>query len=121
MATLLIIDDDIELLTTMKDVVSAAGHAVVTAANGREAGPALRETRIDLVITDIYMPEGEGLELIMHVRKSFPGMKIIAISGRHGAMNMLPVAERLGVSKTLVKPFTPEELLGAVADVLNRN
>jgi len=121
MATILVIDDDAQLCATMKEIVSAAGHTVVTAANGREGGQALRERQIDLVVTDIYMPEADGLELITHLQKSFPNTKIIAISGRHGPMNMLPVAKKLGVTKTLAKPFTPQEFLGAVAQVLDMN
>jgi DNA-binding NtrC family response regulator len=118
MANILIIDDDAEMLQTLTEILSQIGHSVLSAANGKLGSQLLDRGGFDLVITDIYMPEGEGLELIVAVRKTHPDMKIIAISGRHGTMNMLPVAQKLGVSHTLAKPFTPRELLKMVEQVL---
>ena len=92
-----------------------------TAGNGAEALKLMQSTPIDIIITDLLMPEKEGLETIMEVRKRFPATKIIAISGggRNGTINFLDVAEKLGASFTLSKPFSPERIRQVVQKVLN--
>ena len=73
-----------------------------------------------MVITDLLMPEQEGLETIRELRRDFPGVKIIAISGgdKTGTMDFLPVATKLGAQRVLPKPFERDELLGAIQEVL---
>jgi YesN/AraC family two-component response regulator len=92
-----------------------------TAGNGAEALKLMQGTPIDIVITDLLMPEKEGLETIMEIRKSFPAVRIIAISGggRDGTIDFLDVAEKLGASYTLSKPFSPEQIRQVVQKVLN--
>jgi DNA-binding response OmpR family regulator len=72
----------------------------------------------DLVITDIFMPNQEGLETIIELRRDFPGVVIIAMSGKTSASAMLSIARRLGAVDALVKPFKTSELLNLVAKAL---
>ncbi len=120
MAKILLIDDNAELLAMEREVLSAAGHEVVTAANGREAVPLFVDTVFDLVVTDVIMPEKDGLETISHLRRKVPNLKIIAVSG--GGMveagDYLAMARKLGAAHTIVKPFTAEQLTKAVDKVL---
>ncbi len=96
------------------------GHEVVNASNGKEGIKLFRENGADLIITDIVMPEKEGLETIMELRKGYPDVKIIAISGggRVDPESYLTMAEKMGASRTLTKPFEREELLEAVRELL---
>ena len=73
---------------------------------------------VHLVITDLYMPEKEGLETIMELHRDFPKVSIIAMLGKVGADNLLAATKRLGAAQTLKKPFQPHELLAAVEEVL---
>jgi CheY-like chemotaxis protein len=96
------------------------GHSVVQVTNGREALIALEGAKFDLVITDLVMPDMDGLELIRKIRKPHPGLRIIAISGKfHGAF--LKAAELLGAKATLPKPFTKENLLGVMEKIFSDN
>jgi len=121
MAHILIIDDEISLRTVMTCTLSAAGHNVSQAGNGREGLAALGRAPTDLVITDLVMPEQDGVEMIMALRLRFPTLPVIAMSGdlRHSAL-YLEIATRLGVRRTLAKPFTGEALLSAVDETLER-
>ncbi len=96
-----------------------AGHAVTEAGDGREGLKQLRARAPDLVITDLVMPEREGLEIMMEARRSHPAVKFIAISGagRRGS-DYLRVAKYLGAKCILAKPFTPEQLIAEVSGVL---
>lgn len=120
MARILLADDNLDLLVIQREVLSDAGHNVATATTGREAVRKARHHVFDLVITDIVMPDGDGLETIVHLRKRHPGTKIIAMSGggRLGAENYLPVAEKLGASKAVAKPVTARQLVAMVDQVL---
>ena len=108
----------------MRDVVRRIlemdGHRVVEAADGEEAMRKLRVENPDLVLVDLFMPRKEGLETIMQLRRSFPDVKIIAISGgnpTHG-MSFLDTAKRLGAHRTLAKPFSMELIRNTVAELL---
>ena len=117
MARILVIDDEILVRATIEAVLSTKGHAVSLAVNGRDAMAKLRGGEFDLVITDLIMPEMEGIETILAIRKELPGLHILAISGggRMQAGDFLDMAGKLGADGVLRKPFTPEELLDAVA------
>ena len=96
------------------------GHEVVDAPDGKLGLQLFREEGADLVITDIIMPEKAGLETIMELRKDYPGVKIIAISGG-GAIEprvYLHYAKEAGAMRTLPKPFEREELLEGVRELL---
>ncbi len=94
-----------------------AGYDVCEAANGDEAIRALRATNFNLVVTDILMPEKDGFETIMYLRKEQPGTKVIAISGGENRL-FLESAAGLGATRILTKPFRPSELIQAVKELL---
>jgi DNA-binding response OmpR family regulator len=114
------VDDDAPLLKLAVEYLSRAGHAVTTAANGKEAMRLVQDSTFDLVITDLIMPEKEGMEVIMELRRTIPTLKIIAMSGggRIDAGDYPATAKQLGASQTLSKPFSGKELLEMVSAVL---
>jgi CheY-like chemotaxis protein len=123
MARILVIDDDRQARNVLKQILSRAGYDVVEAQDGAEGVRLFQATPADLVITDILMPEKEGLETIQELRQSAPQVKIIAISGggEKGNLNFLRIAEKLGAQQTIQKPFSRQTLLDAVAQVLPVN
>jgi CheY-like chemotaxis protein len=120
MAFILIVDDDEAILRMMTRMLRPAGHDVVTAADGREGLKLVAQRRPDLVITDIIMPEMEGIETIMELRRVAPGIKIVAMSGSRGLgrVDFLDAARKLGADATLPKPFQKAELLATVNAVI---
>jgi DNA-binding response OmpR family regulator len=120
---ILIIDDEDQPRRMLQQVLARAGYEVIEARNGNEGLQYFRDRPTDLIITDILMPEKEGLETIIDIRREFPAVKIIAISGggRTGNLNFLEVAKRLGAQHTLQKPFELQEMLGAVRDLLQES
>ena len=120
MAKVLIIDDENMVRMVLKQSLEKAGHDVVEAADGAKGIKALAEWDIDLVITDIVMPEKEGIETISHIRAENPDLPIIAISGggRVGPENYLNAANKLGANHVFAKPFDRQELLATVAECL---
>ena|SRR5436853_370130 len=118
MRSILVIEDDADQQLILQQTLASAGYEVRTASDGKEASKLYQAQPPELVITDIYMPNKDGLEVIMELRASFPKTRIIAISGQVTQKNMLPVASTLGAVRTLAKPFTPQELLNTVNDVL---
>src|SRR5437867_2025259 len=118
MARLLVIDDDPGMRDMLRATLVSAGHEVVVAANGKDAVGLVRAKPIDLVITDMLMPEKEGLETIQELRSQWPQFKIIAISGAPTEWNVLRMAEMVGALATLPKPFEPHEILVAVNKLL---
>jgi CheY-like chemotaxis protein len=116
MARILLIDDDAPFRGMLSQVLEREGHFVVEAEHGREGLERYRESPFDLVITDLLMPEEEGLATIRTLRRVCPTVKIIAMSGggMTGQLDFLPVAKRLGAHHTLWKPFPRQELLDAV-------
>jgi DNA-binding NtrC family response regulator len=119
-ARILIIDDEDQPRRMLQQVLMRAGYEVVEARDGNEGLQCFREAPTDVIITDILMPEKEGLETIIDLRRAFPTVKIIAISGggRTGNLNFLDIAKRLGAQRTLQKPFDLQDMLGAVSELL---
>jgi CheY-like chemotaxis protein len=117
---ILLIDDDALVRQSLTIVLEYAGYEVRCAADGRQGLAAFRERRPDLVISDIVMPEKEGIETIMELRMLSRDCPIIAISGggRFGRADFLTVAKALGANATLSKPFEAEDLLRMVASHL---
>jgi CheY-like chemotaxis protein len=117
---ILIIDDEDQTRRMLHQVLQRAGYEVIEAGDGVEGIQRYREAPTDLIITDILMPEKEGLETIMDLKREFPHVKIIAMSGggRTGNLNFLEVARRLGAQRTLEKPFGLQEILKAVQELL---
>ena len=118
MSRILIIDDDINLRTVLGVALEEAGHEVVLAADGLEGIKKHRAVPMDVIVTDLFMPGQEGLETIKELRREFPDVKIIAMSGEVSANSMLKVASKFGADKILQKPFVVVELLKAIKDVL---
>jgi DNA-binding NtrC family response regulator len=120
MSTVLVIDDDPALRDVMTVILESIGHRVVTAANGSRGLEAFRREKPELVITDILMPEKDGIESLREIRRMAPEMPVIAMSGGTAAGNMyfLTVAHKLGASATIEKPFRREQLLSVIRQVL---
>ncbi len=114
MARILVADDEPGMLSFLEKALTYAGHEVVLARDGEEAMKEIGRGVFDLMITDLRMPGPEGLEIIGSVRKLFPELPVIAISGMRFAEEMLSVAKLLGAKATLKKPFSVTELLEAV-------
>lgn len=120
-AKLLVIDDDNLVRAALTDMLQTAGFEVVTASNGRLGLELLDSTPVDAIITDILMPEQEGLETIREARQRFPDIRILAISGGGaggGETQLLRFAESFGADQTLPKPFTGSQLVAAVRALL---
>ena len=119
MAKIVLIEDDPALRRVTLRALGAGGHTVHAYENGRGAIEHLRSEDPDLLITDIFMPEMEGLETIRRVRALRPELPIIAISGfMFGTGDYLEIAEKFGAIATLKKPFRPAELLDLVSRLL---
>lgn len=109
---ILVIDDDVLLLRMMARALVADGHDVSTAADGERGMTLYRERQPDLVITDIVMPNQEGLETILTLRRDDNPVKIIAISGMDA--EMLETARLIGADDIIAKPFLAHELVDRV-------
>lgn len=120
MAKILVFDDEPSILLMIKKMLEKAGHDVEIALNGKEGMVLFEKNKPDLLITDIIMPEKEGLETIYELRRLYPDLKIIAISGggRIGPDGYLPGAKLMGANAVFTKPLFPKEFLQAVSDLL---
>lgn len=118
----LVIDDDELVLATLVDALRTAGFEVATAANGRIGVDLLETTSVAAVVTDILMPEQEGLETIREIRRRHPRLGILAISGGGASgidTQLLRFARKLGADRALPKPFSASELVSAVRGLLD--
>ena len=120
MARILVVDDEEQVRSLLREILESEGHAVGEAANGAEAMFLARTAAWDLVIIDIIMPVKEGLETTLELRREFPALKIVAISGggRLAPQGYLDTAEVVGADRTLMKPIPRENLLAVVTDLL---
>jgi YesN/AraC family two-component response regulator len=120
MRKVLIIDDEPYILLMLKKMLERAGYEVDLASNGREGMAIFEKSSADLVITDIIMPDKEGLELIIEMKKQCPGLKIIAMSGggRISPESYLECASHFGAEKVFQKPFRQKDLVSAVKELL---
>ncbi len=120
MASILVIDDDRQVRVLLQEMLESAGHRVETAENGAVGLEAISRSAFDLVISDIFMPEMEGIETILSLRRDRPELKIIAISGGspRAPMDFLPMARLAGAVATLEKPILRRDLLNAVDSAL---
>ena len=121
MRKILIIDDDEQMRNLLCRAMEYAGFEVEAAADGRKGLRLFEENSYDLVITDLIMPEQEGMETITFLHKNNPEVRIIAISGggRIGPETYLPAALELGADRAFAKPFPIDELINAVKELLN--
>lgn len=118
MKTVLVVDDDKAVLQAVTDILGGEGYTVITATDGKNGLIKNREYNSDVILTDIVMPDMEGIEFIRSVRKERKNVPIIVMSGNAVGMKFFKVAGMLGASKDLLKPFSRQELFSAVSDVL---
>ena len=121
MSRILVIDDNADIRRLLQGILESAGYAVDLAADGALGLVLQRARPADVVITDIFMPNQDGLETIARLRGEFPRVKVIAMSGGGSVVKdkgYLAAAAEIGAHALLAKPFQPEELLRAVEDVL---
>lgn len=116
MTSVLVIDDEAMVRMTIKMILEGVGFKVSLASNGKEGMAAIALDPPELVITDMIMPDMDGVETTMKIRDNYPNIKIVAISGggRVHNLDFLKHAKEMGAHAILPKPFTKEELLGAV-------
>jgi CheY-like chemotaxis protein len=117
---ILLVDDNDDARITVARILEMSGHTVVQAPNAKAASALLKEQNPDLVITDIFMPEGDGFEMLNELRVREPKIPVIAMSGggAQDGMDVLAIAGRLGAKKVLYKPFARRQLLDAIAEAL---
>jgi CheY-like chemotaxis protein len=117
MGMILVVEDHAPTRKVIAAILEKMGHEVLRAANGLEAMRLQLETPADLVLTDLFMPEVEGLETIQKMRKLYPNVQIIAVSGgsaRADLQEFLQMARKFGANQVLQKPFTPQQLIDGV-------
>ncbi len=114
---ILVVDDDAGVRDVIRSMLESAGYGVLLAENGKEAMKVLGKERADLILTDLVMPEQEGIETIKALRQNYPDVKVIAMSGAFGG-DYLRIASYLGAHATLSKPIQMEALLKLVRDVM---
>lgn len=117
MPRILVIDDEPAIRVMVERILTSAGHEVVLAPDGVEGMKQQRAAPAELIITDLFMPNEEGLELIIHLRKEFPNIPIIAMSGKPAGGTLLDISQRLGAVTILQKPFSAEQFIAAVSKV----
>ena len=122
MTKILIIEDEEQVRKYLRKTLELQGYEVIEAPNGKIGLNVYHQESIDLIITDIIMPEKEGLEIIMELKRNFKDVKIIAITGGYsqtGPDNLLEMAKRFGAKVTIRKPFKNDEILNAVQCLLD--
>lgn len=117
MALILVVDDEPDIRLVLCRMLESAGYETLEAGNGKEAANHMQSHAIDLVVTDLVMPEQEGIETIKLFRKEHPQVKIIAMSGAFGG-EFLTVAGMLGANSTLQKPLRLDKVISTVKTVL---
>lgn len=120
MPSILLIDDDPEMRSMIRRTLERSDYRVLEAEDGRAGLDLLAANAVDLVITDIIMPEMEGIELILRLRRDYPQLRIVAMSGggRFAPEDYLQVAKVSGAARILAKPFTIDQLLTTLRELL---
>ena len=120
MANILLLDDNASFLKLQGEFLRCSGHQVTTLIDSNKVMRTIKDHPFDLLITDLIMPDKEGIEIIVELHRKLPALKIIAMSGgaRVDARDCLAMAKKLGATQTLVKPFSGDQLLDAVKAVL---
>ena len=120
MARILVVDDEQPVREVVRRLLELAGHEVAEAANGAIAVSMSQDADYDLFLTDMYMPEQEGIETIPLLRDAVPHAKVVAMSGGGclGKGSLLDMARKLGADATLAKPFGPDELVRCIEATL---
>lgn len=118
MARILLLDDSASVRDLVRQWLTDAGHDVLMLASGQGARSHLRQGAVDLVITDIFMPDVDGLEILQLVRQEAPHLPCIAMSSVPRKLDMLPAARAFGAAVTLRKPFQAPQLFSAISTAL---
>lgn len=113
----LVVDDDPSIRSSLQKMLTPR-YEVVLAENGAEATPLLQAAPVDLVILDLFMPQKDGLEVLIELRSHLPRVPVIAMSGGAREMDLLPEAKLLGASRTIAKPFGAAEMVALVESLL---
>jgi len=121
MACVLVVEDEHNLRDIICSILKEAGHEAIAACDGSEIADLLEDRNLDLVLTDILMPEKEGIQTIIELRRQNPSLRIIGMSGggMEGPDHYLDMAKEFGANQTLRKPFNKEKLLKTIHAVLN--
>src|SRR6266540_295503 len=114
MGRILLVEDEAAMRLTVARTLRGAGHVVEMAEDGRECLDLYRATSADVVIMDLYMPNKDGLETLIELRREFPQVAVVAMSGHRKLELMLRAAKGLGAVRTIEKPFEQEALLALV-------
>ena len=112
MTRILVVDDNPQVRTTARILLEAAGFEVIEVESGEAALEALRSEHVEAVLTDIFMPHTDGIELIHTLHRETPNLPIVAMSG--GGKDVLSVAHHLGAAVIVEKPLTQRKLVGAI-------
>jgi two-component system chemotaxis response regulator CheY len=117
---ILVVDDEADVRDLLRVILEQAGYAITEAVDGLQAIQLYRKLAFDLILCDIFMPECDGLEVILKLRGEFPSVKIIAMSAglERRSMDMLRVAKHFNVNDVLYKPFDQAKLLTVIAKTL---
>lgn len=120
---ILVVDDDAMFRRGLRSMLESAGFSICEAPGGHAAVGIVRSEAPDVVLSDLYMPEGDGLELLHFVRVNRPGVRVIMMSGgsRLGTFDLLPAAKDLGASAVLAKPLRRESLLSTLGQLLHHS
>jgi CheY-like chemotaxis protein len=116
-ARILLVDDNPQIREVLEAALVQHGHQVVPARDGKEGMKLLRQSQCDVVLTDILMPEKDGLQLLREVRAEFPTMRVVAMSGgspHQPGSDALRTASKFGADAVLHKPFTVAEAIAAI-------
>lgn len=114
MASILIIEDDTPIRTLLRHILEEDGHQISEACDGQAGLTRYRQAPTDLVITDILMPERDGMEVTLALTQEFLDARVIAITGATGDQNFLNIARLFGARRVIQKPFTVAEIRQAV-------
>jgi DNA-binding NtrC family response regulator len=118
---ILVVDDEEQILGMLRTMLEREGYEIETARDGKEAARSYRARPADLILTDLIMPEQEGLGLILELRREFPDVRVVVMSGggKVSAEEYLPIARKLGAVEALQKPFSRSELIRAIRSALS--
>ncbi|MGQ9619817.1 MAG: response regulator [Bacteroidales bacterium] len=118
---IMIVEDETEVREMLKDALSRKKYPLIEASNGKEALAKFKASLVDLVITDILMPDEDGLKVIMKLKEIKPSVKIIAISGggKIGPASYLNIAKALGADEIIAKPFSLKTLVSRIEELLS--
>ena len=122
MPRIMVIDDDVAVRAFLCKVLEREGYTVIEEPDGKSALRHFAGDPTDLVISDVYMPDMDGIDFLIRAQEAFPGVRIFLISGggQMGKESVLAAASKLGAARVFEKPFKVEEILEAVRAVFSR-